>query len=528
MGRSIPREAFPFVGPTDLAISPYIDSQRSINLYYDPAYKGSVEALVGTPGLSTPLVTLAHTPTRALYAGNNRLFAIGGVHFYELNPTNGAVIHDFMGITGTDVANASYQCQMQGNGTQFLVCDPAPLSQQIYLVDIGGTNTLVSQINAYALEYLDGFFISLTAGASLAGTNPNQLNVSAFGNGASWPGLAFAVQEGTADAIVTLAVVNNLLWVFSQKNITVYYNAGLNNFPFARVNSGTLNVGCAAQFSVVKVANSVMWLGSSDRGWGQVYLANGLLPVKVSTPAVENIINKGLSGGAGNTAQSNYLITAFAYEEAGHTFYVLNLPGLAYSGINGGTGGATLVYDLTTKLWHERSFYNAGTPQLALPWVFCSIEQSPTNSFTTNFVGDRAGANGNGGTPGAIYRYGQFYTADNASAIQRYRTCSHIRQNYDWEKYSRFEVFADIGTAQMSLIYSKNGGKTFPTPLRPDATISGSNDQGGSPTFGTYKRFKWDQLGRARIFTPGITILDSSNSIAIAGADLKAGEGAEE
>ena len=46
--------------------------------------------------------------------------------------------------------------------------------------------------------------------------------------------------------------------------------------------------------------------------------------------------------------------SAYAYQEQGHTFYVLNFP----------TAGATWVWDVTTDVWHERGFWNANSDGL--------------------------------------------------------------------------------------------------------------------------------------------------------------------
>jgi hypothetical protein len=72
MGRTLTQEEFPFCGPTYLAISPVLDAERSINLYLYPerapngANPKSLIALIGTPGLSAPVITLPGGPARAL------------------------------------------------------------------------------------------------------------------------------------------------------------------------------------------------------------------------------------------------------------------------------------------------------------------------------------------------------------------------------------------------------------------------------------------------------------------------------
>lgn len=503
MAKAIPFERFPFVGPSNLSVSPYIDAERSINLYYEPAYAppgmpaSAMPALVGTPGLSAPLASpvsgAVTNVSRGLYAGNQRLFGAVGNHFYEFNLGFGGILTDFGAFAG-DAGTDGRLCTIVGGTAAPMLLVHNPASKQTYFVNAASVD---SKFNSLALTYLDGFFVTIATGASLSGTNPNQVNASAFNDGTTWPALAFVIKEGSADAINQLANVNNLLWIFGQQNIEIWYNAGLPNFPFARVNGGTLNVGCLAPLTVVNIGNRVMWLGASQRGWGTVYINNGYREQRVSTAAIEALINSNL-----NTSLGIGQSSAFAIEEAGHQFYCLNLKW------NAGATTLTLVYDLTTNLWHERAYYSNGTLVPWLPICAASVQAAPNATYVKTFVGDRQSGN--------IYQVGQQYTNDNGTAIWRQRTCSHISESLNWTRYAAFEVHADIGTAQMTMFYSNNGGKTFPALNRPDATKSASNDQGVNSGGGTYPRFRWMQLGRSRKRTMGISILDGNNPISIA------------
>jgi len=215
------------------------------------------------------------------------------------------------------------------------------------------------------------------------------------------------------------------------------------------------------------------------------------------------------------------------YQEQGHEFYVLILNALS----------TALVYDITTGLWHERAS-NAGGGALALP-VQTNVSSLQTGTGTALiFAGGPA--NGN------IYKQSLAFTNDNGTAILRQRTATHIHDGLRWIRYPYFEVHADIGSASMSLLYSNDGGKTFPALHRPDATLSGSNDQGGGsnfPTFPrfrwhqcggggsnfpTFPRFRWHQCGRARKRTFGVTILDGNNPIRIANGLVRAAGGTEQ
>ena len=487
---------FPFCGPSYPAISTVLDAQRAINLYPETALQTSESqiALIGTPGLSAPLVTLANSPVRALWAGNGRLFAVGGNHFYEISPNTGAVLTDYGAMAGDagGISDLRAPCQVVANGTQLLVMNS--VSQQIYNANSVGP-AMNSVFNGVALEYLDGFYVAIATGASLAGSNPNQINTSALGDGTSWPGLAVALRTGSADLTTQLAVVNEQLWIFGQKRIEVWYNAGTSPFPFARIQGATIDQGLLAPFSVVKLDNTLFWLGSDDRGVAVVYRANGFQPERVSNHAIEQLIQYSGAIGAG--------INAFGYQEDGHTFYVLNL-----AGANSGHGAA-VVYDLTTKMWHERYFYNVGTLEVPRAYCFASVNSTAGAGGGTptalNFVGDR--------NTGAIYQMGLQYTNDNTTAIQRIRTAPHLSDKRRWVKYRSLEIVADIGTAAMTLSYSNDGGKTYGTLARSDATTAGMNNQGTGSNLPTAKRYRWWQLGRSLQRSFKVTILDANNPI---------------
>jgi hypothetical protein len=77
---------FNLVGPTYRARNVAIDQQLSMNVYTETNESGggrSPKSLVARPGLQL-FCTLPNTPVRALFAGENRLFAVGGSHLYEL------------------------------------------------------------------------------------------------------------------------------------------------------------------------------------------------------------------------------------------------------------------------------------------------------------------------------------------------------------------------------------------------------------------------------------------------------------
>lgn len=427
-------------------------------------------ALIGRPGLSTsPFVTLGSSPARALWAGDNRLFAAGGTHFYELK-NDGTVLTDYGAMSGSGgVGN----CSIIANGTQLLCMDRS--AAQVFNVDPGGPS-MNPVWDGVALEYLDGFYIAITTGADLVGANPNQINVSANGDGTMWDALDYVIRTSAADLTIALAVLNSQLWIFGQKTIDIWYDAGNPLFPFARMQGAQINLGCMSDASVVKFYNTVMWLGADDRGYPQVYMTKGLSPVRVSNPSIEYLIGR-------SSAATLSIAWAFGYQEAGHTFYVLNLVNSSYQPLS------TLVYDLTTGLWHERIYAGA--------WPVAYGSVSGFGASGPNFVCD--------GSSGNIYFQGIQYASDAGSSIVYTRTAPHLSDGNKRTSYSRFELDGDFGTSQPILSYSNDGGRNF------NGWSYGLQQAQDQSIPSTFRRYYARQLGNSRDRVFKVVVTDDTN-----------------
>ncbi len=489
-------QQFGFGGPSNPLASPLFDSQRSINLYPERGLPTSKAPLpmVGTPGLQL-LGTLPTSPVRQLWSGAGNLYAVAGTHLYQVNPLTGAVIVDFgamAGSTGTGF------CQIVSNGNQLAVCDPTVPA--VFFADPIGHVMTVELAGGFYLEYLDGFGFALNA-ASM----DNRVNSSINLDFTNWPPLNFVIRTGVVDQTNGLAAVNGVMWIFGQKNIEVWYDVGALGFPLARIQGGTINTGaisdqstgvlCAAHIS--KLNNTVLFLGADDRGYGIAYKTSGLLPVQISTPGIENL----LSGFNLDGARS------FGYQESGHVFWILNLPNA-----NGGLG-ATLAFDLTTNLWHERAYYNAGSGNFERGRADC-FASVQTAGGSINLVGDYS--NGN------IYKQSLTYPSDAGAAIKRQRVCPHISKQNQFIKHRRFELDADVGTAQFTVDYSDDGGRTFPGATARTITKSAAS---GVDTFGRYFGLEW---GRSRDRVYRVTVIDAANLIKITNAYVDVDAGIED
>lgn len=182
---------------------------------------------------------------------------------------------------------------------------------------------------AVGVGFLDGYFV-------FNEPNSQRFWVTASYNGLAIDALDFASAEGSPDNLVTLIVDHREVWLFGINTVEVWYNAGLPDFPLARIQGAFNEIGCLAAYSVAKLDNGLFWLGRDARGNGIVYRSKGYSGERVSTHAVEWQIQQ--------YAALNDAV-AYTYQQDGHAFYVLNFP----------TANTTWVYDVATGAWHERA-----------------------------------------------------------------------------------------------------------------------------------------------------------------------------
>ena len=164
----------------------------------------------------------------------------------------------------------------------------------------------------------------------------------------------------------------------------------------------------------------------------------------------------------------------YCYQEDGHSFYVLTFP----------TQDKTWVFDMSTGMWHERSYRNTinGRAERIRPRVHVYFNN-------TNYLGDYE--NGN------IYSYNQETYTDNGDPIIRERTSPHIWNALERVFYESFQLDIESGVGinvgqgsdpKVMLDWSNDGGHTW------------SNEyQLSAGEIGGYRvRLKKNRLGQSR------------------------------
>jgi hypothetical protein len=195
------------------------------------------------------------------------------------------------------------------------------------------TNVLTFAVNGAAqCGFIDGFFLALDPQTST-------LKISGLEDGTTWDPLQIAQRNAGADRWGGMLVAHKEIWLFGSQTTEVWYNTGASPFPFAPNPSVFLNVGILAPSSAATLDNAPMWLGQNTDGAAIIYRANGYVPQRVSTHAIEYALS---------TYSTLLDAVAWTYQEQGHSFYVLSFP----------TAGVTWVYDAATGMWHERGSWD--------------------------------------------------------------------------------------------------------------------------------------------------------------------------
>jgi hypothetical protein len=318
----------PILGSAYVARSVNAADNRMINLFPEVVPEGGKEAgfLQRAPGMRT-LASVGTGPIRGLWSFGGSLYAVSGAQLYKINAAYVPTLIGFVSGSGP--------VSMSDNGTQLFIACNGP--SYIY----NANTNVFSQITdpdfpgAVTVGYLDGYFVFIQPNSQLVW-------VTSLLDGTAVDPLDFASAEGSPDGLVSMIVDHREVWLFGANSVEVWYDAGLPDFPLARVQGAFNEIGCAAIYSVAKLDNGLFWLGADARGQGIVYRANGYTGQRISTHAVEwQIQQYGVISDA----------VAYTYQQDGHAFYVLTFP----------TANKTWVYDVATQAWHERAGFENGS-----------------------------------------------------------------------------------------------------------------------------------------------------------------------
>lgn len=427
-----------------------------MNLYSQKV--GSKYVLYDTPGLME-FVEAPESPGRGIFSQSTglveRAFATIGGALYEFF-SDGTKIS--RGAVDTDQYPATMTTNGDGGDQLFITS-----GNEGYILTLS-TNVLTNPVSDVTFGgMIDGFFVGLDIATST-------LKVSDLLDGATWDPTQFAQRSTAPDPWRAMLVKYPRIWLLGEHTGDVWYNAGTAPFPFAPIAGVQIPYGIAAPFSLTTVGPAIMWLTKNQNGQGQVVEALGYAPTVVSTEPIDYRISQ---------MSSISDAIAYSYQDQGHEFYVLNFP----------QANATLVYDRTEGLWHERGSWDSETGQFN-EWG----PQFHTYAFGKHLVLHSAN--------GSIYDQNiNYYTDADSALIRRLRVPPILEKEHKRLTVDRLELVVEPGLGlvsgqgsdpQVVMALSKDGGKTWGNERSRSAGVRGAFGQ----------RLQWHRCGSGRMPVP--------------------------
>lgn len=407
---------FSFVGPSYTLAARTADVQRSVNLYPAPVESGSGKSqymLQSVPGL-TVFSDEMTGEGRGCFELNGRAFCVVGSRFYEI-ATNGTATERGVLTTSTGPVD------IDANSLEVFMVDGQTGYKFVLATDTFSLNTRVRDIGgSKRTAYVDQYSVYAPPGSAFY--------LSALADSSDIDDLDFATPEGKPDELVSFVIANRQLYLFGKSSTEIWINTGATDFAFQRYEGMVMGVGCAAVYSA-RVANGVpAWVGSDNSGVGSVWMANGYVPQRISTRAVEESL-------ATSTDLSQ--ATAYVHQWRGSSFYCLNAPGLE----------TTWVFDFLTQSWHERAELVSGS-YTQHRGVGCMVFNGQSLML---------------GTDGVLYTISADTYSNAGDTLVRDRISPH-NATMDGKRgfFGAFEIDCERGAGGVAMMrYSNDGGATW-------------------------------------------------------------------
>lgn len=312
-------------------------NQRCVNAFVEvtQAQTPFQNSVFGTPGI-TQITSLSDSRDdfcRGAATKEGLPYFVSGQSIYRVDRTIDTSGNEVITNVNLGTIEGTERCNFADNGTQLLVLVPSgkgyivnenstPVVQEITDPDFTSTNGAPQFV-----VYIDGYFVVTT--------DAKKFIVSGINDGLSWSALDFGAALVDPDNIVAPFVFRNDLYVAGSQTIESFENIGGAGFPFQRINGFVIPKGVKAPYSIEVFNNSVHWVGSGESEEIAIWALQGSDAVKVSTNAIDLKLQS-------LTDEQQKSIFSWSYAEAGHYF------------IGFTSEKFTLVYDMSTGLWHER------------------------------------------------------------------------------------------------------------------------------------------------------------------------------
>jgi hypothetical protein len=262
-------------------------------------------------------------PIRGLYREGGviggAIICRSGNSLYKVNQTTGA---------STLIGEVDGTARMSAEGSTAYVVLACGAS--VYRTDGTALETIAipDDLPVNAVDTLDQrFLFPIQASNMYMWTPPGEYTVD---------GADFASAESQPDVLITLKVIDDVLWLIGRLSLEPWQPTGDQDLPYKRIEGRVFGIGCTARDTCQKMnvdgLDTMCWVGT-DR---KVYRLDPN-PVRISDPGLEEALFR---------ATPEDLYGHHAVWQ-GHDFYVLHIP-----------GEGSFAYDLTTRAgWADWTSY---------------------------------------------------------------------------------------------------------------------------------------------------------------------------
>mgnify|MGYP007100061683 CR=1 FL=1 len=327
---------------------------------------------------------------------------------------------------------------------------------ELYTIKTDDTVTKVSSVdvdypvanNIGMVEFFDGYMIVATSDGKIYNSDNEDPN--------AWTPTAYITAQKYPDRLVGIARNSDVILAFGEWTTEQFYDAGtaLPSSFLARLDQGTLQVGCASKNSIVHQENYTIWVGSSRTGGYTVQKLDGVAGLeKVSNDSIEKMLN----------LEETDIVNSYAFplRIAGHFYYILTLT----------RANRTFVFDIDENRWTEMQSGSSGR------FVGVSCEQ---HNYVPVFLHE---------TNGIIYQFDPDLYQDAGSSITCMLQTAPIDRDTQHKKTSkRFEIYGDEQTTScpLDIQYSDDNYITFSTARTIDMQY-----RSWLTNLGSYRRRAW-------------------------------------
>lgn len=404
------------------------DASRLVNLYAVPAAQGSGARapyyLKGSAGFVV-FSNIGTQSSRMIYDVRGVLYAVIGENLYEINSSG---IYSNKGT----IAGIFDVSRDKINDELVIVSDE---NAYVYKQTVGSltqiTDTDFYKTDAVTAQNQRVIFNRRATGQYFWSDTLNAL---------SYDALNLATAEANDDNLVAPVAAYDDLWLFGEQTTEVVREGAGGDYD--RIPGVVLDVGIASKYAWTRAKNALYWL--SDEGC--VYVVNGYTPQEISTQAIKDVIFE----------HSFAKARMFHYSCLGNMFVALSLP----------EHGRTFEYNTATGLWNERE--SAGS---VVGWRVKDVAQCYGKQLGIDAIGGRVleikqQAYDEAGSP-ITRTVDMMFAPDNASSF----TVDRLEFVVENGLGGNTSGAADDPVFMLS--WSKDGGRTFGTPLHVSAGLQG-------------------------------------------------------